>query len=154
MRENTEQILKQDSVSKLDVIIMSVSAAAPAMCLGGSFGAIMQGAGSAAALAFLIATLVIVMVGMSYGQLSNRYNSAGGTLVPISTIVSCIANIKDRWNEKGAASLLVNKLVPVVSGLILVYMIFSSDFIYVAATAVWALASWIAALIWSRYHQA
>lgn len=438
MSENTEQILKQDSVSKLDVIIMSVSAAAPAMCLGGSFGTIMQGAGSAVALAFLIATLVIVMVGMSYGQLSNRYNSAGGTyayvrsvlgaktgfvsgwvymgvnvctgvigaifatylhelvpaiplwlgvfillvpiffvgwngvemttkalivvwliqmglmvypaikvillragivenvmansahafvpsygvsglmlgvlvcvwsfvgfecpaymgeelkggsksvktaitasavaiglvyviccwlwtavmqnadieaiknspttladyavlvgytsggtLVSISTIVSCIgcffafststprclfdmgrtgylpesfskvnrhqtphislivysvvwaavalfgayvstdilftmmalfasvsyvliciANIKDRWNEKGAASLLVNKLVPVVSGLVLVYMIFSSDFIYVAATAIWALASWIASLIWSRHHQA
>ena len=41
-QKEQEQNLKQDSISKLDVIIMSVSAAAPAMCLGGSFGTIMQ----------------------------------------------------------------------------------------------------------------
>lgn len=74
-----EQNLKQDSISILDVVIMSVSAAGPAMCLGGSFGTIMQGAGKAVSLAFLLATLVIVMIGLNYGQLSRRYNSAGGT---------------------------------------------------------------------------
>ena len=74
-----EQNLKQDSISILDVVIMSVSAAGPAMCLGGSFGTIMQGAGKAASLAFLLATLVIVMIVLNYGQLSRRYNSAGGT---------------------------------------------------------------------------
>ena len=64
MSEVNQQALKENSVSKLDVVIMSVCAAGPAMCLGGSFGTIMQGAGSPVALAFLIATIVIVMVGI------------------------------------------------------------------------------------------
>ncbi len=95
------QNLKQDSIGKLDVIIMSVSAAAPAMCLGGSFGTIMQGAGSAVALAFLLATAVIVMIGLNYGQLSSRYNSAGGTYSYIRSVFGEKAGFVSGWIYMG-----------------------------------------------------
>lgn len=85
-KSSYEQNLKTNSISKLDVVIMSVSAAAPAMCLGGSFGTIMQGSGSAVSLAFLIATVVIVMIGLNYGKLSKKYNSAGGTYSYIRSV--------------------------------------------------------------------
>ncbi|MFR5072291.1 MAG: amino acid permease [Bianqueaceae bacterium] len=95
------QNLKQDSIGKLDVIIMSVSAAAPAMCLGGSFGTIMQGAGSAVALAFLLATAVIVMIGLNYGQLSSRYNSAGGTYSYVRSVFGEKAGFVSGWIYMG-----------------------------------------------------
>ncbi len=71
--------LKKDAVSLNSVIIYSISAAAPAMCIGGSMGFIMGGVGLAVPLAFLIATVVVVLISASYSQLSERYNSAGGT---------------------------------------------------------------------------
>lgn len=75
--ENNETTLKANSISKLDVIIMAICAAGPVMCLSGSLGDIMSGSGTAAALAFLLATVVLILVGSSFGQLSARYNSAG-----------------------------------------------------------------------------
>jgi amino acid transporter len=71
--------LKKDAISLGSVIVYSISAAAPAMCIGGSMGFIMGGVGLAVPLAFLIATLVVVLISASYSQLSERYNSAGGT---------------------------------------------------------------------------
>lgn len=71
--------LKKDAISLGSVIVYSISAAAPAMCIGGSMGFIMGGAGLAVPLAFLIATFVVVLISASYSQLSERYNSAGGT---------------------------------------------------------------------------
>ncbi|MHB0897808.1 MAG: APC family permease [Spirochaetales bacterium] len=71
--------LKKDAISLNSVIIYSISAAAPAMCIGGSMGFIMGGVGLAVPLAFLIATVVVVLISASYSQLSERYNSAGGT---------------------------------------------------------------------------
>lgn len=78
--------LKADSVSKTAATIMAISSAAPAMCLGGSMGTIMAGSGTAAALAFLLATIVVLLVGISYGSLSERYNSCGGTYSYISAV--------------------------------------------------------------------
>ena len=202
---------------------MSVSAAAPAMCLGGSFGTFMQGAGTAVSLAFLLATIVIVMVGWNYGQLSSRYNSAGGTyscvrsvlgaragfvsgwiymgvnvctgvigaifatylhelipaipiwlgvlilLVPIffvgwngvemtskalivvwaiQMVLILYPAIKDRWKENSPSSILSNKVIPVIASVILLYMIFSSSPVYIAATAVWTLVAWLASFLW------
>ena len=71
--------LKKNAISLGSVIVYSISAAAPAMCIGGSMGFIMGGVGLAVPLAFLIATLVVVLISTSYSQLSERYNSAGGT---------------------------------------------------------------------------
>ena len=71
--------LKKDAISLGSVIVYSISAAAPAMCIGGSMGFIMGGVGLAVPLAFLIATIVVVLISASYSQLSERYNSAGGT---------------------------------------------------------------------------
>lgn len=90
--ENKQQVttpevsLKANSVSKTAVTIMAISSAAPAMCMGGSMGTIMAGSGTAAALAFLIATIAILLVGISYGSLSERYNSCGGTYSYISNV--------------------------------------------------------------------
>ena len=61
--ENNETTLKANSISKLDVIIMAICAAGPVMCLSGSLGDIMSGSGTAAALAFLLATVVLILVG-------------------------------------------------------------------------------------------
>ena len=96
-----EQNLKKDSINKLDVIIMSVSAAAPAMCLGGPFGTIMQGAGTAVSLAFLLATVVIVMIGLNYGQLSSRYNSAGGTYSYVRSVFGERIGFTSGWIYMG-----------------------------------------------------
>ena len=59
--ENNETTLKANSISKLDVIIMAICAAGPVMCLSGSLGDIMSGSGTAAALAFLLATVVLIL---------------------------------------------------------------------------------------------
>ena len=75
---NSEQQLNANSVSKFDVTIMGISGAAPVMCIAASMGDIMSLSGTAAALAFILATIVLVMVGSSFGRLSERFNSAGG----------------------------------------------------------------------------
>ena len=69
----------------------------------------------------------------------------------VSYILICAANIKDRWHEKGAKALIMNKLVPLVAAAILLYMIFSSDPVYVIGVALWAIAAWVASLIWARH---
>lgn len=93
--------LKANSIGKAEMIIMSVSAAAPGLCLGGTTGAIMQGTGSALTLAFILATLVIVMVGFSYGQLSVRYNSAGGTYSYIRSVLGPKTGFVSGWVHNG-----------------------------------------------------
>ena len=75
---NSDQQLNANSVSKFDVTIMGISGAAPVMCIAASMGDIMSLSGTAAALAFILATIVLVMVGSSFGRLSERFNSAGG----------------------------------------------------------------------------
>ena len=117
MSEKKEQTLKENSVSILDVVIMSVCAAGPAMCLGGSFGTIMQGTGSAVALAFLIATIVIVMVGISYGQLSMRYNSAGGTYAYVRSVFGAKAGFTSGWVYMG-----VNVCTGVIGAIFATYL--------------------------------
>ena len=113
----TETNLKQNSISKLAVIIMSVSAAAPAMCLGGSFGTIMQGAGSAVSLSFLLATIVIVMVGLSYGQLRARYNSAGGTYAYVRSVFGQKTGFVSGWVYMG-----VNICTGVIGAIFAIYL--------------------------------
>ena len=114
---DVNQELKKDSVSKTDVIIMSVSAAAPAMCLGGSFGTFMQGAGTAVSLAFLLATIVIVMVGWNYGQLSSRYNSAGGTYSYVRSVLGARAGFVSGWIYMG-----VNVCTGVIGAIFATYL--------------------------------
>lgn len=99
--ENNETTLKANSIGKFDVIIMAISAAAPVMCLTGSLGDIMQGSGTAAALAFILATLVLIMVGSSYGQLSAKYNSAGGTYAYVRGVFGERAGFVAAWLNMG-----------------------------------------------------
>lgn len=71
--------LKTESVTRLAVVLMAVSGAAPAMCIGGSFGTLADASGANVALAFLVATLGIVLAGLNYGSMAMRYNGCGGT---------------------------------------------------------------------------
>ena len=66
---SSEQQLNANSVSKFDVTIMGISGAAPVMCIAASMGDIMSLSGTAVALAFILATVVLVMVGSSFGRL-------------------------------------------------------------------------------------
>ena len=99
--ENNETTLKANSISKLDVIIMAICAAGPVMCLSGSLGDIMSGSGTAAALAFLLATVVLILVGSSFGQLSARYNSAGGTYAYIRSVFGERTGFVAAWLNMG-----------------------------------------------------
>jgi amino acid transporter len=93
----TDAGLKKDSVTKAGVTIMAVSAAAPAMCIGGSIGFIMEGAGRAVPLAFLLATIAIVLAAVSYARLSERYNCTGGTYSYIECVFGAKAGFWTGW---------------------------------------------------------
>ena len=99
--ENNETTLKANSISKLDVIIMAICAAGPVMCLSGSLGDIMSGSGTAAALAFILATVVLILVGSSFGQLSARYNSAGGTYAYVRSVFGERTGFVAAWLNMG-----------------------------------------------------
>jgi amino acid transporter len=76
-QENTQ--LKTGAISKAEVTIMSICAAAPAMCIGGSMGLLAAQTGRGISLSAVIATLAVVLIGLSYGKLSEKYNRCGGT---------------------------------------------------------------------------
>ena len=106
MSEKKEQTLKENSVSMLGVVIMSVCAAGPAMCLGGSFGTIMQGAGSAVALAFLIATIVMLVVEFGGMRLFVRVLAVPKYILLPAVLIRCIVgtygtnhNMFDVWTS-------------------------------------------------------
>ena len=96
-----ENTLKANSITKTELIIMSVSAAAPGLCLGGTTGTVMQGAGSALPLAFLLATFIIVLVGFSFGQLSTHYNSAGGPYAYVRGAIGPKSGFVSGWVHNG-----------------------------------------------------
>jgi len=86
--------LKAGSISMLAAIILAISAAAPAMCVSGSIGYIMNDSGLAVPLAFLVATIVVILISTSYAQLSERYNSAGG---PYSYVRAALGGKAGWW---------------------------------------------------------
>ena len=77
--ENNANTLKANSTGRLAVILMAISGAAPAMCVGGSFGTLMGASGVAVALAFVIATIGITFAAANYGSMATRFNGCGGT---------------------------------------------------------------------------
>ena len=97
MKDPGQTGLKKDSVSVPSVVVLSVSAAAPAMCLCGSAGALLRSTGFCLPLAFLLATLVMVLAGVSYGQLGRRYNSAGGTYAYVREVLGPCAGFVSGW---------------------------------------------------------
>ena len=78
--DQDQTALKSGAISKAEVTIMSICAAAPAMCMIAGVGAIAAtGGGAGISLSALIATLAVVLIGLSYGKLSEKYNRCGGT---------------------------------------------------------------------------
>jgi len=71
--------LKAGAISTTEATIMAICAAGPAFCLAGSGGLLFQQTGKGVGLSAAIATLVVVLIGLSYGKLSEKYNRCGGT---------------------------------------------------------------------------
>jgi len=71
--------LKVGAVGRTEVMIIGICAAAPVMCIGGSMGLLAAQTGRGVSLAAVVATLVIVLIGLSYGKLSEKFNRCGGT---------------------------------------------------------------------------
>lgn len=71
----------------------------------------------------------------------------------VSYILICAANIKDRWREKGVKAILLYKVIPLVAIAILLYMIFSTDPVYLLVTALWIVLAGIASCFWYRHRQ-
>lgn len=78
MTENQTQ-LKAGAIGTAEVTIMAICAAGPAFCLAGSMGLMAAQTGRGVGLAAIIATLAVVLIGLSYGKLSEKYNRCGGT---------------------------------------------------------------------------
>lgn len=96
---NAEEVrsLKAGSISMNSAIVLAISAAAPAMCISGSLGFIMGNAGLAAPLAFLLATIAVVLISVSYAQLCERYNCAGGTYSYVRAVLGGKAGWWTGW---------------------------------------------------------
>lgn len=71
--------LKAGAIGTAEATIMAICAAGPAFCLAGSMGLLAQQTGKGVGLSCVIATLVVVLIGLSYGKLSEKYNRCGGT---------------------------------------------------------------------------
>lgn len=77
--ENNGNSLKANSTGRLAVTLMAISGAAPAMCVGGSFGSLMGVSGVMVAFAFVVATIGITFAAAQYGSMATRFNGCGGT---------------------------------------------------------------------------
>lgn len=64
-----------------------------------------------------------------------------------------LANMKDRWNETGVKTFIMNKIIPVITVIILSYMIFSTSTDYLLFEGAWALAGLVIAFIWKAYNK-
>lgn len=77
--DQSQTALKVGSISAAQATIVGVCAAAPVMCIGGSMGLLALQTGRGVSLSAVIATLVVVLIGLSYGKLSEKFNRCGGT---------------------------------------------------------------------------
>ncbi|MDD6347913.1 MAG: APC family permease [Lachnospiraceae bacterium] len=77
--ENNQETLQAGKIGKGEVIVMAVAGAAPVMCIGGSMGTFLGQTGTGIALAVILATILLVIIGLSYGALAEKCNSCGGT---------------------------------------------------------------------------
>lgn len=91
--ENNQQALKAGAVSTAEVTVLGVAGAAPVMCIGGSLHTLLGLTGYGVALSVLIATVIMVLVGLSYGDLAKKYNCAGGSYSYIARIFGVKAGL-------------------------------------------------------------
>jgi len=91
--ENNQQALKAGAVSTAEVTIIGVAGAAPVMCMGGSLHSLLDLTGYGVSLSVLIATVIMVLVGLSYGDLAKKYNCAGGSYSYIARIFGVKAGL-------------------------------------------------------------
>ena len=79
--------LKKDSLGVLGAVAMGICGAAPALCIGGTFGLLVLQTRTGISTAALLATLVMLLVGFSYSSLSQKYNSCGGNFSYINAVL-------------------------------------------------------------------
>ena len=84
--ENTQTQLKAGAVSTAEVTIIGVAGAAPVMCIGGSLHSLLGLSGTGISLSVALATLLCVFIGLSYGDLSRKYNCCGGSYAYVARI--------------------------------------------------------------------
>ncbi|MBQ0059366.1 MAG: APC family permease [Lachnospiraceae bacterium] len=87
MENNTVETLQAGKIGKGEVVVMAVAGAAPVMCVGGSMGTYLGMTGTGVALAVVLATILLVIIGLSYGSLAEKCNSCGGTYAYVATIL-------------------------------------------------------------------
>lgn len=81
-----EQTLKAGAIGRGEITLMAVAGAAPVMCIGGSMHTFLSQTGTGISLAAVFATLLCIFIGLSYGNLSEKYNNCGGTYSYITEI--------------------------------------------------------------------
>lgn len=86
MEDNSEGVLKAGTIGKGEVTLMAVAGAAPVMCMGGSLGTFLGQTGTGISLAAVLATILCILIGLSYGDLAEKHNSAGGSYSYITDI--------------------------------------------------------------------
>ena len=91
--ENTQVTLKAGAISTAEVTIMGVAGAAPVMCIGGSLHSLLGLSGTGISLSVALATLLCVFIGLSYGDLSRKYNCCGGTYSYIANVFGVKAGL-------------------------------------------------------------
>lgn len=79
--------LKKDSLGVLGAVAMGICGAAPALCIGGTFGLLVLQTRTGISLAALLATLVMLLVGISYSSLCAKHNSCGGNFSYINAVL-------------------------------------------------------------------
>ncbi len=78
--------LKAGAISKGEITLVAVAGAAPVMCMGGSLHTFLGMTGTGISLSVAFATLLCILIGLSYGTLSEKYNNAGGSYSYITEI--------------------------------------------------------------------
>ena len=79
--------LKKDSIGILGAVAMGICGAAPALCIGGTFGLLVLQTRTGISTAALLATIVMLLVGLSYSYLSQNHNSCGGNYSYINSVL-------------------------------------------------------------------
>lgn len=84
--ENEQTSLKAGAISTSEVTVLAVAGAGPVMCIGGSLHSLLGLTWTGVSLSVAIAAVLCIFIGLSYGDLSRKYNCCGGTYAYIASI--------------------------------------------------------------------
>jgi amino acid transporter len=79
------------------VVIMAIACAAPSLCICGTLGYVLKRTGASVPLGFFVSTLLILLIAVSYVQISQRHNASGGTYAYIQAVFGDSAGLWTAW---------------------------------------------------------